>query len=154
MRKSLLVAALATTGVVLASTEAGLAHHAVQNQFDVSVLVEKRGVLSKVDWINPHAWFHFKEIDKDGKPVLGPDGTQVQWSIETTGPGGLVRAGIADRRLFEIGKVYSFSGYPARTYDMKTGKGDTTMFTNSITFPDGKTLGIATFQAGQQVPGI
>jgi hypothetical protein len=153
MSKSLLMAALAATGLVVGSTATGFAHHSVQNQFDVSVLLEKRGVLDKVDWINPHAWFHFKEIDKDGKPVLGPDGTQVRWSIETTGPAGLVRAGLADRRLFKEGDIYGFSGYPARTYDPKTGKGDTSMFTNAITFPDGKTLGIATFQPGQQVPG-
>src|SRR5215213_5613504 len=109
MSKSLLLAALAATGLV-ASTVTGLAHHSVQNQFDVSVLIEKKGVLDKVDWINPHAWFHFKEVDKDGKPVLGPDGTQVRWSIETTGPAGLVRAGIADRRLFKEGETFTFSG--------------------------------------------
>jgi hypothetical protein len=145
MRKSLLVAALAAAGMALVSATTGLAHHSVQNQFDVSTTLNKRGVLKKVDWINPHAWFHFSEIDKDGNPVIGPDGRQVTWSIETAGSAGLVRAGLGDRRLFEIGKVFGFSGFPARTYDSKTGKGDTQMFTEAITFPDGRTVGIATF---------
>jgi hypothetical protein len=38
----------------------------------------------------------------------------VIWSIETTGPNGLRQLGLADRRLFQIGEKFTFSGYPAR----------------------------------------
>lgn len=148
MRKSALIGSVALAAVIALPSTAGLAHHAVQNQFNTSDegLLQKRGVLRKIDWINPHAWFHFAEVDADGNPVLGPDGRQVVWSIETTGPNGLRRQGIADRRLFEIGANYTFSGYVARTYDQETGEGSTTMFANEIIFPDGRSLGIATFQ--------
>ena len=148
MRKSALIASLALAGVITLPSTAGFAHHAVQNQFITSDegLLQKRGTLVKVDWINPHAWFHFAEVDADGNPVIGPDGRQVVWSTETTGPNGLRRAGIADRRLFQVGELYTFSGYVSRTYVQETGEGDTTMFTNEIILPDGRAIGIATFQ--------
>src|SRR5262245_45059710 len=90
---------------------AAFAHHSVQNVFDVNKTIAKQGILMDIDWQNPHAWFHFAEIDKDGKPVLDKDGKQVIWSLETTGPNGLRQLGLADRRLFPVGEKFSFSGY-------------------------------------------
>jgi hypothetical protein len=145
MKKLSMLAGAVAMGIVMVPVSTGIAHHSVQNQFNVTYVIEKMGKLLRVDWVNPHSWFHFAEVDAAGNPVIGPDGRQVQWSIETTGPGGLVRAGIADRRLFVVGQVYGFKGYPSRTYDPATGLGETTMFTHSITFPDGRVVGVATF---------
>ena len=135
MKKSVLLVSLVATCMILGPSATGFAHHSVQNNYDVTKTVKKSGLLKKIDWTNPHAWFHFTEVDENGKPVVGPDGKEITWSLETTGPGGLRRLGIADRRLFEIGKQYSFSGYPDRT-------GDTKMFTLQIKFPDGRTVTI------------
>lgn len=154
MRKSTLIVSVALAGVIGLPGATSWAHHGVQNQFDVSYQLEKQGELVRIDWINPHAWFHFAEVDENGDPVLGPDGRQVLWSIETTGPSGLRRNGIADRRLFTEGDIYTFTGNPSRTYDPETGEGETTMFTSSITFPDGRTLGITTFQASEDLQSI
>jgi hypothetical protein len=143
-RSKRLIALVAAVMMVGATTVAD-AHHAVQNQFDVNVTLEKRGVLKKIDWINPHAWFHFGEVDEAGNPVMGPDGLQVTWSIETTGPNGLRRLGLSDRRLFQLGETYSFSGYPDRSYSAEAGTGATLMFAKQIVFPDGRSVSVAVF---------
>jgi hypothetical protein len=133
MRKSVLLAPLVAAGLIAGPAATGFAHHSVQNQFNVNETISKRGILKKVDWQNPHAWFHFTEIGADGKPVIDKDGREVVWSLETTGPNGLRQLGIADRRVFPLGEVYSFSGYPDRT-------GATKAFMLQIKAPDGKTM--------------
>ncbi|MEJ1160575.1 DUF6152 family protein [Prosthecomicrobium sp. N25] len=102
---------------------AAVAHHAVQAQFDVSKNVIITGKLIKVEWQNPHAWFHFE--------VTKADGTTEIWSTETVGPNGLRRLGLSDRRLFVIGETYKVDLCPDRS-------GATLGFTNAFWFPDGK----------------
>ena len=119
------------TTVVLAAAmafEAGqsAAHHAVAAQFDVSKNVKLEGTLLRVDWINPHAWFHFESVNPE-------TGEREMWSLETTGPNGLRRLGLSDRRLFPIGETYTFEGYPDWT-------GATKAFATSFTLPDGKVV--------------
>ncbi len=121
MRRSLLFASLVAIG--LAWGTATKAHHAVQAQFDVTKNVILVGVLKKVDWTNPHAWFHFD--------VKSPDGTVTVWSVETIGPNGLRRLGISDRRLFKIGETYKIDINPDRS-------GKNLGFVNSFPLPDGK----------------
>lgn len=121
MLKSVVLATLVAFGVTAASTSQ--AHHAVQAQFDVSKNVIIEGKLIKVDWQNPHAWFHFEVKQKDGSTVV--------WSTETVGPNGLRRLGLSDRRLFKIGDVYKVDICPDRT-------GAPMGFTNAFWFPDGK----------------
>src|SRR3954470_7208725 len=96
MRKPALFALL--TAVALTGAATTYAHHAVQAQFDVTKNLLLTGTLKKVDWTNPHAWFHFD--------VKGQDGAVMIWSVETIGPNGLRRLGISDRRLFQIGTEY------------------------------------------------
>jgi hypothetical protein len=121
MRKSTLLVGLFGFGLVAAT--ATQAHHAVQAQFDVNKQESFTGVLTKIDWINPHAWFHF-DVKKE-------DGTVEQWATETIGPNGLRRLGLSDRRLFVIGETYKVDYNPDRS-------GAHYGFTNAFTFPDGK----------------
>ncbi len=121
MRKSMLLVSLFGFGLIVASTTQ--AHHAVQAQFDVNKQESFTGVLTKVDWINPHAWFHF-DVKKE-------DGSVEQWATETIGPNGLRRLGLSDRRLFVVGDTYKVEYNPDRS-------GAHLGFTNSFTFPDGK----------------
>src|SRR5215471_16746535 len=99
------------------------AHHAVQAQFDVTKNIIITGVLTQVDWQNPHAWFWFD--------VKKPDGTVEHWGTETVGPNGLRRLGLSDRRLFKVGDTYKIDVNPDRS-------GKPLGFTNAFWFPDGK----------------
>lgn len=127
MKTTMLFSTAVAAGLAF-SANAPSAHHAVAAQFDVSQSIEMTGELVRVDWINPHAWFHFR--------VENPDTGETEiWSLETTGPNGLRRIGLSDRRLFEIGETFTFTGYPDWT-------GDTKAFTTAFTFPDGRTVTI------------
>ncbi len=123
MRKFHMAASLIAVGVAVAPMTAAEAHHAVNAQFDVTKTKVIKGVLTKVDWQNPHAWFHFD--------VTMPDGTVEKWATETIGPNGLRRIGLSDRRLFQIGETYQVELNPDRA-------GRNYGFTNAFLFPDGK----------------
>jgi len=68
-----------------------VAHHAFSAEFDSNKPVKLRGVVTKMDWINPHAWLH---ID-----VKGPDGNTVSWMIEGGAPNALLRRGFTKNSL-------------------------------------------------------
>jgi hypothetical protein len=123
MRKGTAVAALAGLGLAVGLVSTADAHHAVNAQFDVTKSVVITGVLTKVDWQNPHAWFWFD--------VTQPDGSVVKWGTETVGPNGLRRIGLSDRRLFNVGDTYQVELNPDRS-------GKPLGFTNAFKFPDGR----------------
>jgi hypothetical protein len=80
--KAVVVWLLALAGAAVASVEA---HHAFSAEFDSKKPVALRGVITKMEWINPHAWMHLE--------VKKPDGTAESWMIEAGPPGALVRRG-------------------------------------------------------------
>jgi hypothetical protein len=82
------------------------AHHAINSQFDVTALVPKSGVLTSVDNINPHVYWHFDVKNADGKFE--------QWNIESVAPNGLRRAGISMKDDVAVGTTYNFQIAPAR----------------------------------------
>ena len=100
MKKSM-VMLLSMTAVLLAPLDA-LAHHAFSAEFDSSSPVTVRGTVSKVEWINPHAWVHVQ--------VTNADGSVIEWMFEAGTPNTLVRAGL-DRNSLPIGSVIVVRGY-------------------------------------------
>ena len=84
----------------------GRAHHAVQAQFDVDQAVEKRGILTKIDWINPHTYMHFD---------VAEDGVTRKYAIESLGILGLRRAGIDSKSAFKVGELFTFTINPNTT---------------------------------------
>src|SRR6266852_2676546 len=61
------------------------AHHAFTAEFDSNQPVTLRGTVTKVEWVNPHAWLHMD--------VKGEDGQVVNWSLELGAPNALFRRG-------------------------------------------------------------
>jgi hypothetical protein len=76
---------LAASIVVLAASARIAAHHAFAAEFDGSKPVTLKGTVTKMEWINPHAWMH---VD-----VKGSDGKVVTWMIEGGAPNALLRRG-------------------------------------------------------------
>ncbi len=83
------------------------AHHAVQASVDINVNVQAKGVLTRVDWINPHTWMRFN--------LTLPDGTvQKNVMVESLGIGALRQVGIDSKEALKVGEVYDITYYPMR----------------------------------------
>ena len=100
------------------------AHHSFAGEFDVEKPIKLQGTITKVEWINPHAWIH---ID-----VKKPDGTVESWAIEGGTPNTLYRRGIT-RDSVKAGMVINVDGYLARDGSRKANGRD-------LTLPDGRKL--------------
>ena len=61
------------------------AHHAFTAEFDANQPVTMRGLVTKIEWINPHSWLY---VD-----VKGADGQVVNWKFELGAPNALFRRG-------------------------------------------------------------
>jgi hypothetical protein len=117
--------ALAVGGAaLLAASVPLLAHHAFSAEFDPNAPVKLSGPITKVEWINPHAWIHLESKAKDGKSEM--------WMVEGGTPNTLQRNGIT-RDSIKIGTVIVVSGYQAKDGRKRANGRD-------ITFPDGRTL--------------
>ena len=77
---------LMLTGGILLATLPAWAHHSFAAEFDANQPVTLRGVLTKMEWFNPHGWIY---ID-----VAQPDGKVVKWAIEAGAPTALLRRGL------------------------------------------------------------
>ena len=116
-----------SVGVALAVLVAAvplLAHHAFSAEFDANRPVQLKGTVTKMEWINPHAWIH---ID-----VSMEDGTVEQWMVEGGTPNTLFRRGFTKESLMP-GTVIMVDGYQAKDGTMKANGRD-------LTFEDGRRL--------------
>src|ERR1700687_4501714 len=92
---------VAGIGLLLAAGPV-LAHHAFAAEFDSTAPIKIRGTVTKMEWINPHAWIH---ID-----VKKPDGKVEEWMIEGGTPNALMRRGLT-RDSLPPGTVIVVDGY-------------------------------------------
>jgi uncharacterized protein DUF6152 len=103
MRKTGRLVALAV--MLLSAAVPVLAHHAFSAEFDQSKPVKVSGEITKLEWVNPHAWLF---ID-----VKGTDGKTVGWRFEMGAPNALLRAGWS-RSDIKVGTPVTISGFLAR----------------------------------------
>jgi hypothetical protein len=101
-----------------------LAHHSFSAEFDGSKPMELKGVVTKIDWANPHVYFYLDV--KDEKT------TNTNWGCETTSPGALHRQGW-NRDSLKVGDQVIVDGYPARD-------GSKLMDARRVTLPDGRRI--------------
>jgi len=85
--------------------DAASAHHAFSAEFDANAPVTVRGRVSKVEWINPHAWIHLV--------VQAQNGRTTEWMFEAGTPNTLLRAGL-DRNSLPIGAEVVVRGYQSK----------------------------------------
>jgi len=81
------------------------AHHSFAAEFDPKQRVTLKGVVTKIEWTNPHTYFYV-DVKDDG-------GSTVNWAFETAGPNTLARQGW-NRKSLKIGDQVTVTGYRAR----------------------------------------
>jgi Family of unknown function (DUF6152) len=120
---------LFAAGIVLVAAVCGMAisasaHHAFAAEFDANKPVHFTGSVTKVEWVNPHAWIH---ID-----VKKPDGTVENWAVEAGTPNVLYRRGFTKESLL-TGTQVVVDGYQAKDGSHRANGRD-------LTLPDGRRL--------------
>ena len=100
------------------------AHHAFQAEFDDKKPIHLVGKVTKMEWINPHAWIH---ID-----VTEPDGKVTSWMVECGSPNIMLRRGFTKESL-EFGSEIVVEGYRAKNGSNRANG-------SSVTFKDGRRL--------------
>lgn len=119
MKHGLLVT-IAAFGLLLAEMPAA-AHHSFAAEYDSNNLITLTGVITKVEWTNPHMYIHLD--------VKGPDGKVVSWALEGYPPNTLKRTGFT-RDILKEGATVTMTAYKAKD-GSNTGAG------REITFSDG-----------------
>ena len=124
MRNRLTITLGGITAAILVAGVPALAHHAFSAEFDATKPVALRGKITKMEWINPHAWMHIE--------VTNEDGTVDSWMIEAGPPGALVRRGWRRDSVIP-GTEVLVEGYQAIDGSFRANGRD-------VTFPDGTRL--------------
>jgi len=82
---------LAAFAILASSSAAVTAHHSFAAQYDANKPVTLKGIVSKVEWTNPHARFYVDVRDETG--------TVTNWNLELASPNVLVRNGWSRKSL-------------------------------------------------------
>ena len=120
--------------VLLSAAAPLLAHHSFAAEFDGTKRIELTGVVTKVEWTNPHVWFYINVKDESAGKV-------VNWAAEMGSPNSLMRSGWT-RNTMQVGMVVTLNGSLSKD-------GSNRVNTNSV-FVDGKKLGAASSEGERQ----
>jgi len=92
--------------LALFMTAASWSHHSLSGQFDIQKSFAIKGVVSRVDWINPHTYVY---VD-----VKGSDGAVTTYKLESLPVAMMRKAGLSRQALIGDGTPVDIQAYPAR----------------------------------------
>ena len=107
IRRIWLAIGLGVVVLLLTGARVAVAHHSFAAEFDASKPMKLTGLVTKVEWQNPHTFFYIDVTDQAGGKVTN-------WAIELGSPNGLMRSGWT-RNTLKIGDIVSVEGSLARS---------------------------------------
>jgi hypothetical protein len=134
MRSSAFVLLAVVFGGSLAVTPLA-AHHSFSAEYDSKKQVQLKGIVTKVEWMNPHVYFYLDVTDESG--------TVTNWALEMGPPNGLERSGWT-RNTMKVGDEVMVEGTLAKD---GAKQANARSVTNTAT---GKKLGAASSERGPQ----
>ena len=114
------IVGLVMVGLVALAATPVVAHHAFSAEFDADRPLQLTGEVTRVEWINPHAWIHIRTAEGD------------DWMVEGGTPNTLFRRGFTKDSLL-VGTEIMVDGYQAKDGSNKANGRD-------LTFTDGRKL--------------
>jgi len=112
---------------LVVAAAAAQAHHSFSGAFDVSTQATLKGVISKIDWVNPHIYIYLDVKDDDGKVRT--------WALETLPTNHMRSVGLTRQDFWNnasAGEVVTAHVNPAR--DLTTHRAGWLL---RITYADG-----------------
>ena len=82
------------------------AHHSVAGVFDVSRTLKLSGVVTRVEWVNPHT-----SVFLD---VKEPNGSVTTWRLECLPVAMMRKAGLSKQQILGEGQTVTVAAHPAR----------------------------------------
>ena len=100
------------------------AHHSFAVEYDASKPIEGSGVITKVEWTNPHMRVYVEVADANGVATT--------WNLELGSPNSVLRRGWTKNDI-KVGDKISFKGFAGRTVVSRS-------VADAITLADGRSF--------------
>ena len=111
-----------------------VAHHSFAAEFDINRPIKLDGVVTKMEFSNPHSWLHLE--------IVTATGEKQQWMVEGGAPNALIRNGW-NRNSVAPGTKVHVEGFQAKDRSFRASG-------REITLPGGQSLFMG--QGGNAAP--
>ena len=118
------IPAMLAGAMLLAAAVPAIAHHSFAAEFDINRPIELEGVVTRMEFSNPHSWLHIE--------VTTVTGEKQQWQVEGGAPNALIRRGW-NRNSIPAGIRVHVEGFQARDRSFRASG-------REVTLPDGSSL--------------